>query len=106
VRATQHLVWLFLYVVSLALLWRPPLTPIESFAGHRDEYERSFSLPEMEDRFLRVHDPAVAIDLPRLQVRFCLVWFLGVSAFAALHYVQRRRHRSKERELGGLGADP
>ena len=56
-----------------------PLVPIEGFAGNRKTYQRSFSLVEIDDVFLRKHVPAVTIDYNQLTLRVGVICLVGAG---------------------------
>ena len=60
-------------------MWFVPLVPIEGFAGNRATYQKTFSLVEIDDVYLRTHVPAVAIDYNRLGLRVGVICLVGVG---------------------------
>ena len=57
----ENIYMLFIYILSLLFLWYIPLNPMVSFTESRAQYEKNYSLQEIEDISLRSYRPGVAI---------------------------------------------
>ena len=85
-------IFLAMYIASMLSIWYLPIGPIVSFAGTRAEYERNYSIQDIEKQFL--HQPAklaLSIDFSQIFIRLFSIWIATGIAFIICHIIEKKR---------------
>lgn len=85
------------YILSLLFLWFIPLTPVVSFMETRAQYERDYSLQEIEDIFLKSNNPSIVIDRDKIRLRFLLLWAVSGTLLMGINSIEKLKNKKDEK---------
>lgn len=92
-------IWFALLITTTLSLWNLPLTPLISFVGNRSEYQRDFSLDEINIIFLKNYNPAITINYEVLTARLISLWFIGAILLFWTHFKFRESNPNRSNVL-------